>query len=82
MMDQLGWDVVKNDGIDHYVGIKLKHSTSISETSIENEGSTMNRETNIVGTMTYMVPAIRLRVSSSMAEPQLMTQVTNGCFGL
>jgi len=29
MMDQLGWNVVKNDGIDHYVGIKLKPSEVI-----------------------------------------------------
>jgi len=27
MMNHLGWDVVKNDGIDHYVGIKLKDRT-------------------------------------------------------
>ena len=28
MMDDLGWNVVKNDGHDHYVGIKLNRSTS------------------------------------------------------
>ena len=31
MMDDLDWNVVKNDGIDHYVGIKLKRSTPDSE---------------------------------------------------
>ena len=31
MMDDLGWNVVKNDGIDHYVGIKLKRSAPDSE---------------------------------------------------
>ena len=31
MMDDLDWNVVKIDGIDHYVGIKLKRSTPDSE---------------------------------------------------
>jgi len=32
MMDHLGWNVVKNDGIDHYVGIKLKRNISETDT--------------------------------------------------
>ena len=31
MMDDLGWNVVKIDGIDHYVGIKLKRNMSESD---------------------------------------------------
>jgi len=37
MMDQLGWDVVKNNGIDHYVGIELKPITPDDGRNADNQ---------------------------------------------